>query len=1576
MAFSVAKTIKKKFRSKSEDRSSKRAAQHLGWASDAELEAELESRNYEVNGRTLRRRNKDINYNLNALTWGARAESKKLNRPLPKRPVPPQTPQAVDNGTQTDGSDSGSESDNERPTGIIQQVPVKPARMRTQMKDEASGPDEKRRSMFHPMRANSPAPATDSSMIEVKPKHRDASNMGECSKSQTNNLFMQSVADLNDLTVRGGDRIEVLRTPQYYANHKPSSAYPSHLLCSLNQCGSDVECDKNSMLDSFPYHSGDKVGRQCTGKKKVPGFESDYSDDMIGDDHYEPHCPSTPFTTAHTFNANHAQSSHSPIPRLTDLNKNHNLMNYTGSIQQVKTNKNKNLTVDNRLRDLPIITRDQVSRSLFYNPQVDDVVVDKRSEARTNLHRRSQVEQELFEPRPTHNVMRRVHENIGLNEVEPQPIPRGFSTPMVKSLSKNKHRHRFVDFDLGSSEEEEIRRADNSVDNRGISMGTKRGEVRQPTRLNELDSEEESWHTPSQHLSSYSKNSKSSKGSLYVFPPDSFDRCSEDGNNERRSHGNGSGSRKSNHDKNHNKNKRNHGGDGGDPDPDDSGDDGSNGNNGFNNNRSNHGAYTSSQVNVVAFHGRTPDIEKYSNSYKDSLNFDQLVEKFEMHAAAMAIPKELWARVFVLNLTGAAMMIYKNVVSDKPSLADDFDGLVKELKKKFSHRGGMTKSTELFSRVKDPSESTSEYFQVISTLAKQSFPSLDSEGLDEIITTQFIRGLDDKCKQYLMNKGPMNAYQAYTAAERFESTGILMRSSHRNSGSTNALTHNEQNQLMNNMTRSVQDLNIRERDRTAQNRGPNNYSRPRYQDSRNSYNRNFGFSSNNGSRGYGYSGDRQYSSSRHPYGNRSDNFRGGDRPRQQVRFDFRDRDESRFDNRRRFNNEAWPRNQNSDRQDSNRYTWRGAPICRICNRPGHLDISCNQRRDNYRENNGHRGDRSDYSYTQPSRDRPTKRTSVVYESGHFTNHVNCLVGSETGVSENRSIKSTKSTNKYYQIPGWICALLVQTVMVLWLFSFPSTLGALHNVNPMICPSKGLAKGAKSHLLVQMPKARECSLYEEHKSSVQPLRLKFYKQRPVLESERGYLCYKKVTKVSTFLYAFYEERLHRENTEFIAVSPLECWEMVYNHRIDGKNLYQKDGVFSTHIEPARNYHYCCRWFTETFENYVVEFGALYLDRNTGGIKTSLGNTAGCRYEHGTCETSSNGVMVWEPKKEETCWFIEWVQKEGEYYNGHWLSAEKNLALTFKDNGFLNFTICDGTGANATVWKSDQGIFVQPMNNVSLDGYKSLIARPTAGNITTGLSAHALSMIEILDSVGQALAIEIQKVANKVFFSTIETLCAHENMVLTFLKSALRSGPTTTIRELLQDPYIVAHVLTTDVISIDACQEISNYSIISNNDTECSDKIPISYYWQDKLWFGYLDTVTKIIHKNSLKTTCALQQVNLIKLNNTLFEYNWDSGLMTTLDNVTDDLSRYFYQNFTLEDTPLIVFRRENGLLPISEVGSDNDLLNDFIQVIAREREIMRQAGFWPSTEDSTDGFDIGNLIGNHNLFSFFRSGLGR
>ena len=344
MAFAVAKTIKKKFRSKSEDRSSKRAAQHLGWASDAELEAELESRNYEVNGRTLRRRNKDINYNLNALTWGARAESKKLNRPLPKRPVPPQTPQAVDNGTQTDGSDSGSESDNERPTEIIQQVPVKPARMRTQMKDEASGPDENRRSMFHPMRANSPAPATDSSMIEVKPKHRDTSNMGECSKSQTNNLFMQSVADLNDLTVRGGDRIEVLRTPQYYANHKPSSAYPSHLLCSLNQCGSDVECDKNSMLDSFPYHSGDKVGRQCTGKKKVPGFESDYSDDMIGDDHYEPHCPSTPFTTAHSFNANHARSNHSPIPRLTDLNKNHNLMNYTGSMQQVKTSKNKNLT--------------------------------------------------------------------------------------------------------------------------------------------------------------------------------------------------------------------------------------------------------------------------------------------------------------------------------------------------------------------------------------------------------------------------------------------------------------------------------------------------------------------------------------------------------------------------------------------------------------------------------------------------------------------------------------------------------------------------------------------------------------------------------------------------------------------------------------------------------------------------------------------------------------------------------------------------------------------------------------------------------------------------------------------------------------------------------------------------------------------------------------------------------------------------------------------------------------------------------------------------------------------------------
>ena len=242
--------------------------------------------------------------------------------------------------------------------------------------------------------------------------------------------------------------------------------------------------------------------------------------------------------------------------------------------------------------------------------------------------------------------------------------------------------------------------------------------------------------------------------------------------------------------------------------------------------------------------------------------------------------------------------------------------------------------------------------------------------------------------------------------------------------------------------------------------------------------------------------------------------------------------------------------------------------------------------------------------------------------------------------------------------------------------------------PMVChPSSRL--DTRSPLLMRMPKMQTCPSYNDTGSNVQPFPLQFYQQRPLLEQEKGYLCYKLLTTIQTFLYFFAEERIYHQSQQIEAVSEEECWNMVNYRTIDGHKIYEKDGVLSTHRSTEPQYKYCCKYFTQTVTNYVVEPGFLYLHRDTKQIRTSLGNTHGCDYKAGSCTLPHQGIIVWEPLRHQSCWFTTWSIKSGELHGINWLSSDKTLALNFTEHGFIPFRLCpdDQSQVELTSWKSD-------------------------------------------------------------------------------------------------------------------------------------------------------------------------------------------------------------------------------------------------------------------------------------------------
>ena len=99
------------------------------------------------------------------------------------------------------------------------------------------------------------------------------------------------------------------------------------------------------------------------------------------------------------------------------------------------------------------------------------------------------------------------------------------------------------------------------------------------------------------------------------------------------------------------------------------------------------------------------------------------------------------SRVLPMYFTDGALLVYKTLIEKKPGIADDWERLTKELTKSFGNRCAIP-ANKLINVVKHNDETTSAFYNRVRTLAAQVYPNQDERGLDDIIRTHFISGLD------------------------------------------------------------------------------------------------------------------------------------------------------------------------------------------------------------------------------------------------------------------------------------------------------------------------------------------------------------------------------------------------------------------------------------------------------------------------------------------------------------------------------------------------------------------------------------------------------------------------------------------------------------------------------------------------------------------------------------------------------------------------------------------------------------------------------------------------------------------
>ena len=908
--------------------------------------------------------------------------------------------------------------------------------------------------------------------------------------------------------------------------------------------------------------------------------------------------------------------------------------------------------------------------------------------------------------------------------------------------------------------------------------------------------------------------------------------------------------------------------------------------------------------------------------YKDGNSFDDYIERWEMLMARYNCTSEQLALALPVKLSGSAWETYKTIVKLHPEYTRDFDQLKIELSAAFKIETPLQEKN--LWAITQGKKTVNDFYAEIVAAGRAVFKDMPEVNRNQVITSAFVGGLRESYQRAILKQGEVTLQQALKEARNLEA---IDRAVAKNKVmAVTAVTHEPTDPLepltkqIEGLTRLVNEQNRRMQQNDEQ-AGP---SQPRSQ-----------YQVFHQPRGYNSNYNTNYKPRFNQYNKPRNNFNQYRNP--DTRYTYRPRADMGNNYRPAFQ----PRNENRPddkyRQTSyrapggyrdNSTPMNGQPYCRACQRR-HPSRRCPT------VNNIDTPEPT-HTMTNVNREEMTPTEFANFYLTQPPEEINNVASSSVEPTESQP-KPGQTYNRSTNGRKLGITEQLQLTLICLTACFVGTTASFnwHPDNPMICGTEM----KHSPQIFRIRQQYNCTSSIKNQTNMEPqeVELMVYQKNMIKMESTAYQCTKSKTVVTTQMSFFGDIKTKDETTETRPITAAECTEMVTRKRCDAGKLKGGDGVYVTDNPVNAVYKYCCKKHTFSADQCSFIEAFIYKRHGVDTFESTAGDVSHCTYESGSCALNDESMLIWEDNPTEKCEYTPSFKVKGDFLGTHFVSNERDLALTFYQYGLSTYKDCN----NTNITRSDQGLmvrFLTPLANITVN--KTIASRDKIiGPAPAALFNAALQAIEYRQT----------KLSRQLFWTSYDYACQNLAETLRLVTMLLEEHPTTTARYLLRRPEVIAKS-GPGFLQVFPCTMLNStqYEILPM-ENNCTEFIPVQIWIAGTNKIGYLNPKNNVVTPHTFAVNCASKENTLLRINGVIVSYNLN-GTLTPVKTITN-LS---LPDINLGSQPLeikeVIFSRLHRI-SWSEEGTSN--LNQLFSTLDRQRAVLKEIGIHSSRHNTMD-----------------------
>lgn len=582
-------------------------------------------------------------------------------------------------------------------------------------------------------------------------------------------------------------------------------------------------------------------------------------------------------------------------------------------------------------------------------------------------------------------------------------------------------------------------------------------------------------------------------------------------------------------------------------------------------------------------------------------------------------------------------------------------------------------------------------------------------------------------------------------------------------------------------------------------------------------------------------------------------------------------------------------------------------------------------------------------------------TDAEWASGYF-NRV-CAVtavstGTGTGTEKRTKVRGAKKPKASVAVlyAAVLCCLFGQSE-------------AIQPKGPLICGSQP----QDSPQWWRLPELPECKARPHKDALAVPVTAKIYQHNTVEWKTDAYQCKKYRQLASTQVSWTSDVKTANYSVEVQSVSVGECRLMVSGKQCGAGKLLGGPEVAMTQNTLDIEYNWCCTYYHFHVDQCSVIKASVYKQHGKDEFESTAGDVSHCDYSSRTCMLSDQSMLIWEDSKEEHCEYLAQERDfSGDLMEEHFVTTERDIALTFTEHGLNTARTCEGGVASM----SDQGLMVE-FGQVVAENPK----RENRTPVVTVLSNATQPFNDILswtETSIQALQWSTRENERRIFWESYEFACRNTRATLEWLRLWTPRHPDLAVRHMLQTANVRA-VASADWVAIYPCTVVENYTLVGA-EPNCTDFVQVDVPWLGGVRRMYMDPITSILQSVSPIVGCSSRRQMIISFEEESFMFDQQTGRRTEMPEGRTLSFGEFMTEVVPVELPTEIFGRVHLL--DWHLFANHHSLNAILGTLSRQAEVLRAMGVNPvegqdvrvSARESTENlFQAGVfsfLFGNH------------